>query len=69
MISLTVERRYGTATVRARIAAPTIERALELCGGDARAVLPTGTGRLLLATEAGGSAKDPPAREFARTAA
>lgn len=37
MISLTVERRYGTATVRARVAASSPERALGLCK-DARIV-------------------------------
>lgn len=40
MISLTVEKRYGTATVRFRVLAPSAERTLELCGRDARPVLP-----------------------------
>jgi hypothetical protein len=42
MISLKVEKRYGPATVRARISAPSVERALELCGDDARVASPTG---------------------------
>lgn len=40
MISVTVERRYGTATVRSRVTAPSIERAVELAGEGARLVFP-----------------------------
>ena len=40
MISLKVEKRYGPATVRARISAPSVERALALCGDDARVASP-----------------------------
>lgn len=38
MITLNVERRYGTVTVRVRVTASSIERALELAGRDAPAV-------------------------------
>ena len=38
MVTLRIERRYGTATVRARVTAPTVEQALQLCGADARVV-------------------------------
>jgi hypothetical protein len=44
MITVTVEKRYGAATVRARVSAPTIERAVELASsygiGEARVVFP-----------------------------
>jgi hypothetical protein len=45
MITVTVEKRYGASratTLRARISAPTIERAVEMAGGSpsARLVLP-----------------------------
>ncbi|MGH3090403.1 MAG: hypothetical protein ACREVJ_03120 [Gammaproteobacteria bacterium] len=40
MITYTVKRRYGTATVRTRVTAPSIEQALELCGEQARIVFP-----------------------------
>lgn len=40
MITVTVEKRYGAATVRARVSAPTIERALELAGPNARVQFP-----------------------------
>ncbi len=38
MITLMVERNYGSATVRARVTAPSMERALRLCGEDTRVV-------------------------------
>ncbi len=38
MVTLVVERRYGHTTMRARVSAPTFERALRLCGADARVV-------------------------------
>ncbi len=38
MVTLVVERRYGHTTMRARVSAPSIERALRLCGADARVV-------------------------------
>ena len=40
MITVTVEKRYGAATVRAKVSAPTIERAVEIAGEGARLVLP-----------------------------
>ena len=43
MITVTVEKRYGTngdTKVRAKISAPTIERAVEIAGEGARLVLP-----------------------------
>jgi len=39
MITLTIEK-HEITTVRARITAPSIERALELCGENARVVFP-----------------------------
>jgi hypothetical protein len=36
MISIRVEKRRGKATVRFRVTAPSIERALEIAGEDAR---------------------------------
>lgn len=40
MINVTIERRYGTATVRSRVTAPSIERAMQLAGEGARLVFP-----------------------------
>ena len=40
MIAVTIEKRYGAATVRARVSATTIERAVEMAGAGARLVLP-----------------------------
>ena len=40
MIAVTVEKRYGTATVRVRVRAASIERALQLAGEDARVEFP-----------------------------
>jgi hypothetical protein len=40
MITVTVEKKHGAATLRAKVSAPTIERAVELAGGGARLVLP-----------------------------
>ena len=43
MITVTVEKRYGAGgatTIRARITAPTIERAVELAGPNSRVVFP-----------------------------
>ncbi|QIN81969.1 hypothetical protein GBA63_04405 [Rubrobacter tropicus] len=44
MIHVTFERRYGTATVRSRVTAPSIERAAELAGEGARLVFPVDPG-------------------------
>jgi hypothetical protein len=40
MIAVTVEKSYGTATLRVRVRAGSIERALRLAGQDARVVFP-----------------------------
>jgi hypothetical protein len=40
MIRVTVERRYGAVTVRSRVTAPSIQRAMELAGESASLVLP-----------------------------
>lgn len=40
MINVTVERRYGTASVKARVTAPSIGRAMQLAGEGARVVFP-----------------------------
>jgi len=40
MISIRVEKRCGEATVRFRVTAPSIERALEIAGEDARVLFP-----------------------------
>ena len=40
MITLRVEKRYGTASMRFSVTAPSIEEALELAGEGARVVFP-----------------------------
>jgi len=40
MIAVTVEKSYGAATVRVRVRAASIERALRLAGEGARVVFP-----------------------------
>ena len=40
MIAVTLEKSYGTATVRVRVRAASIVRALSLAGEDARVVFP-----------------------------
>ncbi len=40
MITVTIEKRSGAATVHARVSAPTIERAVELAGTNARVRFP-----------------------------
>ncbi len=40
MITIRVEKRYGTARMRFSVTAPSIEEALELAGGGARVVFP-----------------------------
>jgi hypothetical protein len=40
MISIRVEKRRGNATVRFRVTAPSIERALEIAGEGARVLFP-----------------------------
>lgn len=40
MIQITAEKRYGTATVRYRVVAGSIQRAVEFAGEGARVVFP-----------------------------
>ena len=40
MVTVVVERRYGHTTVRSRVSAPSVERALQLCGAHGRVVFP-----------------------------
>lgn len=40
MITITVKKAYGAATVQSRISAPTIERAIEIAGANAQIVSP-----------------------------
>lgn len=40
MITVTVEKTCGAASIRARVSAPTIERAVVMAGDGARLVLP-----------------------------
>ena len=40
MIVMTVEKKYGMKTVRARVSASSIEQALQLVGEDAYVVFP-----------------------------
>ncbi|MDQ3316866.1 MAG: hypothetical protein M3522_05965 [Actinomycetota bacterium] len=40
MITITATKRYGATTLRVRVSAPTIERALELAGPGARVEFP-----------------------------
>ena len=66
MISLTVEKRYGMATVR--IAAPSVKKALGLYK-DARIVDPGEDERFLIASDpgnrTGGSSEEPSAKTAA----
>ena len=44
MITINVEKRYGSSTIRSSVTAPTIERALLLAGEGARVVFPIDSG-------------------------
>lgn len=68
MISLTVEKRYGTATVRARIAASSYEGALELCK-DVRIVGASENARLSAAADLGDATSGSLGKPFAKTVA
>jgi hypothetical protein len=48
MIVVTVEKRYKMTTVRARVRASSIERALQLVSEDAHVVFPIVAGRFLV---------------------
>ncbi len=60
MIEVSVEKRHGAATVRFRVIAGSIERAIELAGEDARVVFPIDPERFFLRGEAAeGALRDP----------
>jgi hypothetical protein len=59
MIALTVEKKYGPATLRARVSAPSIGRALELCGDNARVLSPLERERLFASESAARSVELP----------
>lgn len=40
MITITVRKRFGAATVKSRVSAPSIERALRIAGKGAKVVFP-----------------------------
>lgn len=52
MIKVTTERRYGSATVKSRVTASSIERAMELAGEGARVVFPIEPEAFFRASEA-----------------
>ena len=45
MVNVTFERRFGSATVKSRVTAPSIERAVELAGEGAHIVFPIESAR------------------------
>jgi len=65
MITLTIEKR-GIATVRARVTAPSIERALDLCGANARVVFPIEPEPFFAPEDAAESVEGLPARASER---
>ncbi len=60
MITLTIEK-HGITTVRARVTAPSIEQALELCGKNARIVFPIETDPLFASKSTAESVETLPA--------
>jgi hypothetical protein len=64
MISIRVQKRRGEATVRFRVTAPSIERALEIAGEGARVVFPI-DGEEFFASEADASSREAPNKEVA----
>ena len=64
MISIRVERRRGNVTVRFRVTAPSIERALEIAGEGTRVVFPI-DGEEFFADKANASASEAPNRYVA----
>ena len=52
MVTVTVEKKYGAATLRARVSAATIERAVELAGENSRVEFPI-EGETFFATQRG----------------
>jgi hypothetical protein len=64
MISIRVEKRREQATVRFRVTAPSIERALELAGEGARVVFPI-DGQEFFADKANSPSRVSPSRKVA----
>jgi hypothetical protein len=64
MISIRVQRRRGNVTVRFRVTAPSIERALEMAGEGTRVVFPI-DGEEFFADEATASTRETPNEEVA----
>ena len=50
MITVTIEKNYGAATIKARVSAPTIERAVAIAGPNARIEFPIDGERFFAAT-------------------
>ena len=60
MIEVSVEKRHDAATVRFRVIAESIERAIELAGEDARVVFPIDPERCFVREQpAEGALRDP----------
>ena len=58
MINVTVERRYGSATVKSRVTASSIDRAMELAGEGARLVFPIEPGTFFRAADTPGDVEN-----------
>ena len=72
MINVIVERRYGTASVRSRVTAPSIERAVQLAGEGASIVFPIDPHAFFGATDAPENVetlRDPGGTELTESAA
>lgn len=68
MVTVMIEKTYGSATVRASVTAPSIERALQVAGPRARVIFPLDPD-LFFATDAAMESVEPaamPADELAR---
>lgn len=64
MISIRVEKRRGEATVRFRVTAPSIERALEMAGEGTKVLFPI-DGEKFFADEANASTREGTNRKVA----
>jgi hypothetical protein len=64
MISIRVQRRRGNVTVRFRVTAPSIERALEIAGEGTRVVFPIDAEEFF-ASEATASTRETPNEKVA----
>ena len=62
MIEVSVEKGHGAATVRFRVIAESIERAIELAGEDARVVFPIDPERFFVRGDAAEGALRGPGR-------